>query len=164
MVWRYSSPMSAAPRTYPVPTAGTVVPVTVTQWQRNTGANPIGYASAAKLAALALERQPRVCTHKRMGRPRETTGVAEIAGAYNEALAGGKPAQAVRERFPWYDSRTIGRRIRLAREMGLITGPAPRGGRPRRAAGADAGLRDADLRNRDLMHAAGPQAEHRHAR
>lgn len=126
--------MSAAVRTYPVPTAGTVVPVTVTQWQRNAGASPISYASAAKLAALALERQPRICTHKRMGRPRETAGVAAVAEVYNEHLAGGKPAQAVRERFPWHDSRTIARRIRLARQMRLITGPQPRGGRPRKPA------------------------------
>jgi len=67
-----------------------------------------------------------------MGRPRETTDVEAIASIYNEHLAGGKPAQAVREAFPHYGRRTIDARIRLARQAGLISGPAPRGGRPRR--------------------------------
>jgi hypothetical protein len=122
--------MSAGLRTYRLPGVATIAAITVMQQPGNAGATPVGYVSAAKLAAQTLKNRPRICTHKRLGRPRETADVAEIAAVYNEALAGGKPAQAVAERFQ-YERRTIGRRIRLARQMGLITAPAPRGGRPR---------------------------------
>jgi hypothetical protein len=123
--------MSAALRTYQLTAADDATPPTpVTQWQSTTGA--IGYVTAAALAQLAEQARPRIRTHRRMGRPRETAGVEAIAAVYNEALAGGKPAQAVHEKFPHYGKRTIGARIRLARETGLIIAPVPQGGRPRR--------------------------------
>jgi hypothetical protein len=122
--------MSEALLTYRLPGRGDLAPATVTQWQGTPGA--IGYVTAAALAQLAEQARPRLCTHRRMGWPRETAGVAEMAAVYNEHLASGKPTAAVRQAFPHYCPRTIGSRIRLARQQGLIAAPAPRGGRPRK--------------------------------
>ena len=129
--------MSAALRTYRLPEWGNAGQRTVvTQWQRNTCATPVGFVSAAELAAQAKQAPPPTCTHKRPGRPRETPGLDEMAAVYNEHLHSGKPTQAVREQFPHWGTRTIDRHIQRARQQGLITAPAPRGGRPRRNPGA----------------------------
>ena len=121
--------MSAGLRTYPViapETAGS--PPAVTQWQRNTWTIPVRFVTARNLTPE--KPQPPACKHKRMGRPREIAGLAEVAEIYNAALESGRPAHAVREHFRWYDRRTVDRHIQRARRQGLITAP----GATRRAA------------------------------
>ena len=108
--------MSAAFRTYPVLTTGPA------QYERN--APSARWVTTGGCVTFAARHRP--------GRPREQAGLEAIAAAYNAAAASGTPARAVRDQFTHYGRRTIAARIARARQVGLITTPAPRGGRPRK--------------------------------
>ena len=108
-----------------------------------------GYLSSVHAAGPVARRQET--TRRRMQAQQQ---LHDIVSAYLGRLSIGRPGQlgpnsiyaddyadlagreqlalAVHEKFPHYGKRTIGARIRLARETGLIIAPVPQGGRPRR--------------------------------